>query len=635
MSIHQPEPSPLDDSLLVGPTGPEGLTAPVKLVIWDLDETLWSGTLSEETVRLDQSRIDLVRALNRRGIVNSICSKNDAQAVRLRLEEAGIWQEFVFASVDWSPKGGRVAQIIENMQLRAESVLFIDDLLINRGEVRSLVPEIQTASPDIIDHLLSLPQCKGKSDEGLTRLGQYQLIERKHLDHKASTTSNIDFLRSCAIRAGIFEAGEDEQDRLFELVNRTNQLNFTKRRPSETEFAALLQDPDRRTGYVAVRDRYGDYGICGFFSLSDSGRQLDDFLFSCRVLNMGVEQWVYDQLGRPSLTVVGEVASTLEDSVDWITLDAGLSEVADAAVTDATDRGGPPLASATERVLMVGGCDLRTTTVFLGGAIDTDFHRTADSGALIHPEHTDFLRQAAVGLTDEQRSVVDGLPFLDLEIFDPSVLKKQHDLVIYSLLMDMTQDRYRHRDTGLVVAWHQLDVDATNPASWPSIEKRYGTTAIDDALLARFSQEFDRVGALTTDQFKVNIRWLSERVGPSTRLIFLNGAELPIDSVAEPRRHLRHQQMNEALDQVVAELPNATVCDVRNFVLSEEDLSRNDLRHYRRHVYKRIAEEIKRTSATSLELRKPKVTTSVRRSVVWKSRRFLGQSRRRLLGKPE
>jgi hypothetical protein len=111
----------------------------------------------------------------------------------------------------------------------------------------------------------------------------------------------------------------------------------------------------------------------------------------------------------------------------------------------------------------------------------------------------------------------------------------------------------------------------------------------------------------------------------------LERAELPIDSAAEPLRHLRHQQMNEALDQVVAELPNTTVYDVRNFVLSEEDLSRNDLRHYRRHVYKRIAEEIKRTSATSLELRRP----SVRRSVVWKTRRFLGQSRPRLLGNRE
>ena len=90
---------------------PKGvLTAPVKLIIWDLDETLWAGTLSEGEVVIDTSRGDLVRALNRRGIVNSICSKNDQPEARRRLEAEGLWDEFVFASIDWSPKGPRVAR---------------------------------------------------------------------------------------------------------------------------------------------------------------------------------------------------------------------------------------------------------------------------------------------------------------------------------------------------------------------------------------------------------------------------------------------------------------------------------------------------------------------------------------------
>ena len=70
---------------------------------------------------------------------------------------------------------------------------------------------------------------------------------------------------------------------------------------------------------MQVSDRYGDYGICGFYSLSRHDGTLSDFLFSCRVLHMGVEQWLYEKLGRPTLTPVGEVVSTLEASVDWIT----------------------------------------------------------------------------------------------------------------------------------------------------------------------------------------------------------------------------------------------------------------------------------------------------------------------------
>ena len=72
----------------------ESLLEPVKMVVWDLDETFWAGTISEGPVVLDLSRIQLVRSLNRRGIVNSICSKNDLEPVRRRLEEAGLWDEF-------------------------------------------------------------------------------------------------------------------------------------------------------------------------------------------------------------------------------------------------------------------------------------------------------------------------------------------------------------------------------------------------------------------------------------------------------------------------------------------------------------------------------------------------------------
>ncbi len=599
----------------------------VKLVVWDLDGTLWSGTLSEGPVELSPSRIELIRTLNRRGIANSICSKNDEDDVRTYLERAGLWSEFVFVSVDWSSKGSRVAQIVEDIQLRPENVLFIDDLVLNREEVRASVPGIQTAGPEIIGRLLSLPALKGKDDSGLSRLRQYRVLEQKRSDRAKSTTTNEEFLRSCDIRVGVYPAGEEESDRLFELVNRTNQLNFTKRRPTESEFVALLRDPRRRAGYIRVKDRYGDYGICGFFSLSEAGDVLTDFLFSCRVLNMGVEQWLYEHLGRPALSVVGDVASTAAGSVDWITEDAdhvdpspgqeSSAEVGASAVTTAPRR---------DRVLMVGGCDLMTTALFLGGAIETDFHRTTPSGVLVHNEHTDLLRQASVGLSEQQRAVVDQLPFLDQQVFDPPVLRGQYDVLVYSLLMDLTQDRYRHRSSGLVVPWHQLDVDATDPASWPSVEARFEHESINDEFLSWFAGEFERIGALTPEEFQDNVRWLASSIPGDARLILLNGAEVPVDYPGEPLRHLRHQEMNEALRLVVMELPNATICDVRKFVVSEADLSR-DIRHYRRYVYLHIAEEIRLSAATSsLEVVRPKPKGRTLRMM----RRAAGRVRRRL-----
>ena len=575
---------------------------PVKLVVWDLDDTLWEGTLSEGPVVLDRATADVVRALNRRGIVNSVCSKNDRAGARLVLEEAGLWDEIVFARIDWSPKGARVAQIVEDAQLRAEDVLFIDDLALNREEVRQAAPGIQVAGPGIIDRLLSLPELSGKDDRHLSRLHQYRLLEQRLADRVATPGSNEEFLRSCDIRVGVFTDPESEADRLFELVNRTNQLNFTKRRPTREDFDAMLADTRRSSGYIRVRDRYGDYGICGFFSLAPDGT-LTDFLFSCRILNMGVEQWVYDLLGRPPVAQVGEVASPLEGSVDWITRDDALFD-AEAARSVGRPGGVGGAASQPDRVLMIGGCDLAAVEQFLGGEIVPAFSHTGRNGSFIYVGHTETIRQSASGISTEQRRLVDRIPFLDQGVFaSPAVVAPRYDVLVLSVLTDYTQGLYRHRDLGLIAPWHQYNLDATDPDNWPWIERRFGREGIDRAFLRWFAEEFEFLGGITVDRFQQNVRWLAGAMPDGARLILLNGAEVPIDRPSEPERHLHHRTMNAALEQVVATLPDASVCDVRAFVHGPDDLM-SDIRHYRRHVYRQMAEEIRAEAASGLTARR-------------------------------
>ena len=591
----------------------DGVSQDVKLVVWDLDDTLWAGTLSEGTVRVDDRCAHVVRTLNRRGIVNAICSNNDELDPRGRLEDAGLLGEFVFVRIGWTPKGPRVARIIEDAQLRPENVLFIDDLATNRREVRHFVPDIQTAGPEIAEHLLSLPELTGKDDRGLTRLQQYQILERKLDDRKEVAGSNESFLRSCDIRVGLFDDTVREADRLFELAARTHQLNFTKRRPSRDEFEAMLADPRFETGYVRIRDRYGDYGICGFYSVDRVEDVLVDFLFSCRILHMGVEQWVYGHLGRPGITVVGDVASSLDAPVDWITSDpAAFGELA----TGAGARSAHGRREVrVERVLMIGGCDLTTTAQYLGGEIATDFSHTGPTGAFIHVGHTELLRQSANGIPPEALALVDRIPFLDRAVYSsPAVVDPDYDLLVYSVLTDYTQGLYRHRRLGLVVPWHQYHVDVTDEAVWPWILRRFEREEVDRGFLAWFADEFESLGGISPEQFAANIRWLAASTPPGARIVFLNGAEVPLDNPKEPERHLRHRTMNEALDRTVLELPNAEVCDVRRLVDGSADLA-NNLRHYQRQVYVRMAEEIRGLGSKELRVTRVPLGTRAARSV--------------------
>ena len=83
------------------------------------------------------------------GIVSSICSKNDIGAVREVLEREGIWDSFVFPSINWESKGPRLAALVEAVQLRAPTIMFIDDNAMNRAEARHFVPGIQVQDENL------------------------------------------------------------------------------------------------------------------------------------------------------------------------------------------------------------------------------------------------------------------------------------------------------------------------------------------------------------------------------------------------------------------------------------------------------------------------------------------------------
>ncbi len=90
----------------------DNITSAVKLVIWDLDETFWKGTLSEGGIEAVQAHTDMVRTLVDRGIMCAICSKNDFEEAKKALQKIGIWDAFVFPQIQWSPKGQAIAVMI-------------------------------------------------------------------------------------------------------------------------------------------------------------------------------------------------------------------------------------------------------------------------------------------------------------------------------------------------------------------------------------------------------------------------------------------------------------------------------------------------------------------------------------------
>ena len=325
----------------------------VKMVIWDLDDTFWKGTLAESEIDFLHDNATIVRTLAARGIISSIASKNNHDSVRSILERKGMWDYFVFPSISFDPKGQRVAEIITNASLRPEDVLFIDDNIMNLEEVRYFNNGIMLAQPAELPILLDHPRLRGKPDPDLKRLKQYQLLQRKWLDKKSSHLSNEEFLRCSDISISFNFDVQESFDRVVDLVNRANQLNYTKKRLKTKDQIEALRSSFAEYGVsaacISCRDKYGDYGVIGFYVLKKNRKQFEllHLVFSCRTMNMGIEQFVYEFLGRPDVTIVPEVAYSLDHygKIDWITI---------AQKTD----GPATLVHDDNKLLLVGGCDL-------------------------------------------------------------------------------------------------------------------------------------------------------------------------------------------------------------------------------------------------------------------------------------
>src|SRR4051794_17302260 len=140
------------------------MTEPVRLLIWDLDETFWRGVLSEGGVEIVEARVEIVRELARRGVVSSICSKNDAAEVEAVLAAQGLWQHFVAPSIAWAPKGPRIAALLETLGLRPATVMFVDDNPHNLEEARRFCPGLQIRGAEALAGLLDDPLFQGKPD---------------------------------------------------------------------------------------------------------------------------------------------------------------------------------------------------------------------------------------------------------------------------------------------------------------------------------------------------------------------------------------------------------------------------------------------------------------------------------------
>lgn len=559
----------------------------IKLVIWDLDETFWHGVLSEGTTELVDANVKLVKDLIDCGVQCSICSKNDKETVRSVLETNGIWDLFVFKSINWSPKGERVKQIVSEMGLREVNVLYLDDNSSNRAEVQSSCPNITVEDENYISKLVDYYKVAEKKDIKHERLKQYKLLEKKR-DFKATVGSNEEFLAQSNINVEIHSDCLQHLERIGDLISRSNQLNFTKKRDSKTDLKTIILDSNVNTGYVTVKDNFGEYGIVGFFAIR--GDKCIHYTFSCRVLNMGIEQFVYKKLGKPRISIIGDVSSDLNNpNPYWINTNK------DRLCIDGNDN-----LKMEDKLIIKGPCDMEQILSYISASknIEAELTYVSKNGVSIEGRnHTTHIIQSITLNESAKKKLICELPFGDDKMYMTKIFAPSVGAVVLSTLTDPHLGLYKDKETGGIVAFGEYTNNLTDESIWDLIleKKIYLANCVFDYKSLQFiKSNYEFIGRLSPNQVLDNLKIVFSNLGPYTTLILSLGSEMPFlknNVKAYDDRHIFHQQLNSLIREWALEEKRVKCLDVNKYINGQECFT-NNINHYTRKVYYQMSCEL-------------------------------------------
>jgi FkbH-like protein len=283
-----------------------------KVLALDLDNTLWGGVIGEDGLagiklsdeypgvfyrNLQRAALDIAR----RGVMLAVVSKNNEDdALRVLDEHPGMLirrEHLSGMRINWEPKAANLAALAQELNLGLESFVFLDDNPVEREAIRRTLPEVivptlgddPSSYADILRDLPALERLTTSAEDG--ERARYYAQDRDRRDLMAKTESLDDFLASLDIAVRVTPVDTMSLARAAQLTQKTNQLNTTTRRYTETQLAERLATPGWAGYVLSASDRFGDNGVVGVaVTHTDAGVcEIDTLLLSCRVIGRQIE----------------------------------------------------------------------------------------------------------------------------------------------------------------------------------------------------------------------------------------------------------------------------------------------------------------------------------------------------------
>ena len=259
----------------------------IKCVIWDLDNTLWNGTLIEDGIHklsLNNEAVKVINEFERRGILNSIASKNNFDDAINALQHFGLENSFLHPQINWNPKSLSIKNIHTALNIGINTIAFIDDQEFEREEVAATYPSVEIFNEKQILELLINPMFNVPiTEDSMNRKLMYQQEAERTKKYETNSNDYESFLKDCNISLEINSLKNETISRAYELAQRTNQMNFSGNRYTADELKVLNKQINLKIMLISASDKFGEYGIIGMVIFDTNNNTIEDLMFSCRI----------------------------------------------------------------------------------------------------------------------------------------------------------------------------------------------------------------------------------------------------------------------------------------------------------------------------------------------------------------
>ena len=292
---------------------------PKKVLVLDLDNTLWGGLagehdntpiqLSEEHGGLAYKNLQrVILQMEKQGVILAIASKNnpeDAEAILGSHPHMVLRPEhFAAKYINWNPKNENLMNMAAELNLGLDSFVFWDDnpqerLLVQQTLSEVTVPDFPEKAEDLAPVMTAIYheyfEKAVLTAEDKDKTSQYADNARRAALQK-SAVSFEDYLKQLKIVVTRVNAAEHVA-RLEALINKTNQFNLTTRRHTLSEVQEMIQNPNKRVFVYRVEDCFGDNGIVAAVIVDVTEVPLiEEFVMSCRVMGKNVEYGIIEHV---------------------------------------------------------------------------------------------------------------------------------------------------------------------------------------------------------------------------------------------------------------------------------------------------------------------------------------------------